>query len=280
MRRGVAIVPGEVPGHGEQREMLQPGDLPDLLDVARLLLGAVVDAERVPVGRGAPAGHRISEPVRADQVGPLDAEDLPLPGQQPAGGSDDGGPGLGRDRGGRARRQDRCEAAPARLPARLPAARPGGRRRRQSRRKLSAADLPPCPGGLPGLVPGTPGQLRWRHPAKAAHVPAQPGGCLHAHTRTGTPRVQALADRDGRAGGGDQGVERDRHRRARADRGRRTPRPACAGPCPGRPAPCWSSACRARSRRRPGGSCPAARCARRPRRPGSPSDSAGCRSVT
>ena len=61
---------GQVPGGGQQREVLQAGDLPDLLDVADLLLRAVVDPERVAVRVGPAAGHRVAEPVGLLQVGP------------------------------------------------------------------------------------------------------------------------------------------------------------------------------------------------------------------
>ena len=73
---GVLLVLAQVPGGGQQGQVLQPGDLPDLLDVADLFLGPVVDAEGVPVGFGAAPGHRVQEPVRLDQVGPQHAEDL------------------------------------------------------------------------------------------------------------------------------------------------------------------------------------------------------------
>ena len=56
----VRLVAGQEPGGGQQREVLQPGDLPDLLDVAGLLLRAVVDPEAVAVrvGRGARSPDR------------------------------------------------------------------------------------------------------------------------------------------------------------------------------------------------------------------------------
>ena len=52
-RRAYASSLAEEPGRGQQRQVLQPGDLPDLLDVAGLLLRAVVDPERVAVRRRA-----------------------------------------------------------------------------------------------------------------------------------------------------------------------------------------------------------------------------------
>ena len=73
--------------------MLQPRDLPDLLDVARLLRRPVVDPEGVAVRVGAATGDRIGEPVGLHQVGPLDAEHVPLTLQQPIRGLEDGGPG-------------------------------------------------------------------------------------------------------------------------------------------------------------------------------------------
>ena len=44
-RSAYASIVAEEPGRGQQREVLQPGDLPDLLDVADLLLGSLVDPE-------------------------------------------------------------------------------------------------------------------------------------------------------------------------------------------------------------------------------------------
>ena len=122
----VLLVMGEEPGGGQQREVLQPGDLPDLLDVADLLLRAVIDAEGVTVGSGPAAGHRVAEPVGLHQVGPDDAQDFPFAAHQPVRAGQNGGLGLRRDtRGG------------------VPAA----RRRRTSRSPAGGgASAPSCPG--------------------------------------------------------------------------------------------------------------------------------------
>src|SRR5262249_49870529 len=72
------VIAAEEPGRGQQREVLQPGDLPDLLDVPGLLLHPVVDAEGVAAGGGATAGHRVVEPVGFHHVGPGYAQHFPL----------------------------------------------------------------------------------------------------------------------------------------------------------------------------------------------------------
>ena len=104
-RSRVRLVAGEEPGRGQQREVLQPGDLPDLLDVAGLLLRAVVDPEGVAVRIGPAPGHRIAEPVGLDQVGPVDAQHLPFTLQQPVRGRRARPPGPPRHLRGGARRQ-------------------------------------------------------------------------------------------------------------------------------------------------------------------------------
>ena len=74
----VPLVLGEEPGGGQQREVLQPGELPDLLDVTDLLLCAVIDAERVLIRVGPSAGHRVAEPVGPLQVGAEHPQGFPL----------------------------------------------------------------------------------------------------------------------------------------------------------------------------------------------------------
>ena len=69
----VPLVAAQRPGRGQQREVLQAGDLPDLLDVADLLLGAVIDPEGIAVRGGPATGHGIAEPVGPHHVGPDDA---------------------------------------------------------------------------------------------------------------------------------------------------------------------------------------------------------------
>ena len=75
----VAVVVAQRPGAGQQREMLQPGDLPDLLDVAGLLFRAMVDAECIAIRVGPAAGHRVTEPVGPVQIGAEYPQGLPLP---------------------------------------------------------------------------------------------------------------------------------------------------------------------------------------------------------
>ena len=159
---GVPLVMAEEPGGGQQREVLQAGDLPDLLDVAGLLLRAVIDAEGVAVGSGPAAGHRIAEPVGPHHVGPDDAQDLPLAPQQPVRGLEDGLPGLrGHPRGG-ARRQDGGE--PRRSPGGAAAAAASCSRLTCRRDQAARSDL----------VTGAPGHLGRRHPGRPAGVPAEP----------------------------------------------------------------------------------------------------------
>ncbi len=227
---GVPLVAGEEPGRGQQREVLQAGDLPDLLDVADLLLRAVIDAEGVAVRSGPAAGHRIAEPVGPLQVGPDDAQDLPLTAQQPVRGLENGLPGLlGHPRGG-ARRQDRGEPALAR------------RRRGRDRGEL----LPASPAAVT-RPPGAPGRGRARPPRPVTSWP--PGGrtsrAVMSRSRSHPLRSaaqQALPDGDGRLGGRHQGLDRDGHRRAGQDGLDETARARPAGPCPGRRGPGWCCA--------------------------------------
>ena len=126
----VPLVLAQEPGGGQQREVLQPGELPDLLDVTDLLLRAVVDAERVPIRVGPPAGHRVAEPVGPLQVGAEHPQGLPLPPQQPVRGLQHRLPGLLRHPRGGARRQHRGERQLA------------GGRRRSGPGQLMAGHLP------------------------------------------------------------------------------------------------------------------------------------------
>ncbi len=154
----VPVVPGEVPGGCQQRQVLQPGDLPDLLDVAGLRLRAMVDPERVTV-RGRPAaGHRVAEPVGLYQVGPADPEHLPLAPHELVSGRQHGRPGIPGHALGGIRRQDGGEPARARLGLRSQLRR-AGHERRGGQGKLLAAHLPARPRQLDCLVAGTPGHL-------------------------------------------------------------------------------------------------------------------------
>ena len=78
---GVALVAGESEGGGEHREVVHARELPDLLDVSRDILGAVVDVEAVVDLRGSLSGHRIEEPVRVLHVPAHSTEELPPPRQ-------------------------------------------------------------------------------------------------------------------------------------------------------------------------------------------------------
>ena len=59
----VCLLMGEKPGYGQERDVLQARNLPHLLDIAGLLLRAVIDTERVTVRNGTATGHRVAEPV-------------------------------------------------------------------------------------------------------------------------------------------------------------------------------------------------------------------------
>ena len=67
---GVALVLRQPPGGRQHGEVVVPGHLPDLLDVARLRLVAMVDAEGEPSVRRPAPGQRVMEPVRVGAVGP------------------------------------------------------------------------------------------------------------------------------------------------------------------------------------------------------------------
>src|SRR5262245_28685420 len=148
-----------------------PGQLPDLLDVSDLLLGAVVDPERVLRGIGAPAGDRVAEPARLPQVRSGDAEYLQVPGQDRVRGGDNSLPRVFRDLAGGTRRQDGGKA-PVRYDGEL-----GGR-------DLRGTDLPPHPRRTAGVVDRAPQQLLRRHPPQPADIPADR---LAAHTCPGRP---------------------------------------------------------------------------------------------
>src|SRR5262245_37231167 len=170
----IRLVVCEEPGGSQQREVLQPGDLPDLLDVAGLLLRAVVDAEGVAVRRRPAAGHRVEEPVGRHEVGPGYAEDLPLTPQQLVRGRKGGLLGLLGHAGGGLRRENGGEPAT-------------GRVRGRGRRSLPASYPPARPGDLACLVTGAPGHLGGRHPRYPARVPADPLCEVRTHTRSGRP---------------------------------------------------------------------------------------------
>ena len=142
--------------------MLEPGDLPNLFDVADLLLRAVLDPERVAVRVRPPTGHRVAEPVGLLEVGAEHAQGLPLPAQQPVRG-----------------RQHLDFLASSGTRAAVP-----GRQYRSERQlasgstgnpgELLAGHLPRRPGRPDHLVPGPPGHLGRGHPGRPADVPAEP----------------------------------------------------------------------------------------------------------
>ena len=134
----------EEPGRGQQRQVLQPRDLPDLLDVPGLRLRAVVDAEGVTVGEGPAAGYGIMEPVRQEHVRPDGAQHLPFSGQQLLRSRQNGGLGLLGDQLGGVRRNHCGEPALARREGR------GGR-------NLLEAHLPSRPDHLKCAIADAPG---------------------------------------------------------------------------------------------------------------------------
>src|SRR5579859_6566957 len=167
----ISLVMGERPGSGEQREVLQPGEFPDLLDVADLLFRAVIDPEGMAVLNGPTARHRVEEPVRLYQVRPDDAQDFPFAAQQPLRAFQDGRPGLPADTVRRPRRQDGGELTVA--------------RQLRLRRELSRLHLtrePHCP---QHLVTRAPRHLGGRHRGDPAEVPPEPRA--RGHTRSGFP---------------------------------------------------------------------------------------------
>ena len=107
----VGVVASKEPGRGQEREVLQAGNLPDLLDVADAGFRALVDPERVAIRRRPVPGDRIVEPVGRHQVGPGDAQHLPLPPHEPVRRGQDGFPGLLGNLADGTRRQDRGEPA-------------------------------------------------------------------------------------------------------------------------------------------------------------------------
>ena len=157
----VVLVLGEEPGGGQQRQVLQPGELPDLLDVADLLLRAVVDTERVliradrrPVtgsrnqsgsSRSVRITPRVSHSPRSSRSAAASTSFLASSGTRAAvpGGNT-------------------AVNASSRASA---AARPG---------QLLAGHLPRRPGRADHLVPDPPGHLDGRHLGRPADIPAEP----------------------------------------------------------------------------------------------------------
>ena len=166
---------GEEPGGGQQRQVLEAVEFPDLLHVAGLFLGTLVDLERVHVRCGPAARHRVVEPVGLLHVGPDDAEQLPFALEQPVRVRDDLVPGMPGNMLRGVRRQDRSES-------------PIRRRLRQGGRSdLPRTHLTARPRSPDRLLTGTPGDLGGRHPAQPPCVPAELGGASHGKTRSGRP---------------------------------------------------------------------------------------------
>ena len=67
---GITRVTREGEGGREDRHMMHPRELPDLLDIPSVEFGTVVDLEAiVDLGR-TPSGYRVEEPVRVLQILP------------------------------------------------------------------------------------------------------------------------------------------------------------------------------------------------------------------
>ena len=77
---GVALVLREPPGGRQHSEVMVPGELPNLLDIARLGLVAMVNAKCQPVVRRASPGHRIVKPIWVGAVGTTGAQHRPCSG--------------------------------------------------------------------------------------------------------------------------------------------------------------------------------------------------------
>ena len=234
--------------------MLQPGDLPDLLDVAGLLLRAVVDAERVAAGsdRRPVTGSRnqsgcsmsvrstprISHSPRSSRSAP--PEPASWPPRHPRGGA------------GRQYRGERRSRRP-----------PPPRRGRRARGSPAGGTRPRGP---PGRGPARPSRRGTSGPPGGRTSRAVPDGC--AHTCSGGrsagcrgPRSSPWSSRQ--ATPAESAWPRQSGRLRRSGPARR------AAPCPGRRGP-GSNRGRARPTPWPYGSCPAARCGRRRWRPASP----------
>ena len=170
----VNVIAAEEPGRGEQREVVQPGDFPYLLDIAGLLLRAMVDPERVPISRRPQAGHGVEEPVRGHHVVAVQAEHVPVAVDEPVGAGEHGSPGFVGNQAGGTRGQH--DGEPALLG--------------QSARGwdiLVAAYLPSCPRRPQHLVARTPAQFGRGHACRPAEVPAEASQVQGAHTRSGLP---------------------------------------------------------------------------------------------
>ncbi len=117
-RLGVAAVLAREPGGGQQGEVMQPRQLPDLLDIAGFRLGSMVDAEGVLLLRCSQPGDRIEEPIGPDDVGSHHSEDLPASGEQLVGCRHEPGSNLGRQRFAGATAERRAESRDGEHPRR------------------------------------------------------------------------------------------------------------------------------------------------------------------
>src|SRR5215472_9115857 len=175
----VSLVAAEEPGRGKQRQMLQPRQFPDLLDVSRLVLRPVIDPEGVPRIRRTTAGNRVQEPVRRPYVGPENAEYFPLPSQDPVCCGQNG-----------SCRGDRHLRRGARRNCRGELATPRGFGMAVL---LIAMHLADHPGRLQGLVMSTPEHLGWRHLGEPARIPPEPRLLRRAHSSCSGPPISATA---------------------------------------------------------------------------------------
>ena len=224
---GVPLVTGEEPGGGQQREVLQPGDLPDLLDVADLLLpsGDRSGRRSGPDRTGGPSPGRGTS-----RAGPYRSATTPRtshsPLEQPLRAGQDGRPGLaGNPRGG-ARRQDGGEPAVA------------ARRRGVGRESVPGSPAGrTTPPGAPGhacAMATSAGDIRRAggayQPSRddVALTPAPASRSAGSRRRRSVALVVAIRDSSGIGIGAPARPASTKPRQL-----------GSAGPCPGRPATAW-----------------------------------------
>ena len=161
---GVALLAGQPPGRGQHGEVVVPGHLPDLLDVAGLRLVAVVDAGRRAAGPGA---RRPVTGSRNQSGSALSARRAPRDTSRSR-------PGPGRRRRSarpRPRESPGCGQTPA-------AATEKGRSAqdvRRQRRRFAGPDLPAGPRLRRPTSSARWSHLGGRHPAEPPQIPAEAG---------------------------------------------------------------------------------------------------------
>ena len=172
---GVTLVARQGVGGSQNREVVHAGELPHLLDVARDVLGPVVDPEAVVTLRRPPTGHGVEEPVRILHVLAHDAQDLEAAGEDLVPRRQDAPTGLDRNPGEDARGQGGLEP---------------GRRGRKPRNRLAGpapakargggrgahGNLVTGPGRLLGIVREPPHHLRGGHLLQPSEIPLEPRG--------------------------------------------------------------------------------------------------------